>query len=129
MFSEKRLHNLNQLEDHPNIVEYFWPDRPVGRIEDDHIPFLDKGNHTTNTITSKNYAYIMSRVMLILYISSGVRILHLIPSPFPPVWHTFEDNEQNLDRSTIQNLNKILQIFVLEYLNTRPVTPTTENAS
>ncbi|XP_042244524.1 glutaminyl-peptide cyclotransferase isoform X1 [Thunnus maccoyii] len=89
---EKRLHSMNQLVNHPNDVQYFWPDQPVGHIQDDHIPFLNR----------------------------GVRILHLIPSPFPSVWHTFDDNEQNLDRSTIQNLNKILQLFVLEYLNARP---------
>ncbi|XP_054894513.1 glutaminyl-peptide cyclotransferase [Poeciliopsis prolifica] len=92
---EKRLHSLNQLVEHPNDVQYFWPDRPVGRILDDHIPFLNR----------------------------GVRILHLIPYPFPSVWHTFDDNEENLDRSTIQNLNKIFQVFVLEYLNTRPSIP------
>lgn len=92
---EKRLHSMNQLVEHPNSVQYFWPDRPVGRILDDHIPFLNR----------------------------GVRVLHLIPYPFPSVWHTFDDNEANLDRSTIQNLNKILQVFVLEYLNTRPSIP------
>uniref|UniRef100_A0A3Q1GG13 Glutaminyl-peptide cyclotransferase n=1 Tax=Acanthochromis polyacanthus TaxID=80966 RepID=A0A3Q1GG13_9TELE len=86
---EKRLHSLNLLVDHPNSVEYFWPNRPVGSIQDDHLPFLDR----------------------------GVRVLHLIPSPFPSVWHTFDDDEQNLDRATIGNLNKILQVFVLEYLN------------
>ncbi|KAE8289730.1 Glutaminyl-peptide cyclotransferase [Larimichthys crocea] len=94
---EKRLHSMNQLVDHPNSVQYFWPERTVSRIEDDHIPFLNR----------------------------GVRVLHLIPSPFPSVWHTFDDNEQNLDRSAIQNLNKILQVFVLEYLNARPTIPST----
>ncbi|KAM6968481.1 glutaminyl-peptide cyclotransferase [Tautogolabrus adspersus] len=89
---EKRLHSMNQLVDHPDSVEYFWPNRPIASIQDDHIPFLNK----------------------------SVPILHLIPYPFPSVWHKFDDNEQNLDRSTIQNLNKILQIFVLEYLNARP---------
>ncbi|KAL2099130.1 hypothetical protein ACEWY4_005610 [Coilia grayii] len=86
---ERRLQKLGQLEDHPNEVQYFWPGLPVGPIQDDHIPFLQR----------------------------GVQVLHLIPSPFPSVWHTFDDNEQNLDRNTIQNLNKILQVFVLEYLN------------
>ncbi|XP_051942822.1 glutaminyl-peptide cyclotransferase [Hippocampus zosterae] len=89
---EKRLHSMNLLENHPDEIEYFWPDRTVGRVEDDHVPFLTR----------------------------GVRILHLIPSPFPHVWHTLDDNEQNLDRSTIDNLNKILQIFVVEYLNALP---------
>ncbi|XP_030916208.1 glutaminyl-peptide cyclotransferase isoform X1 [Geospiza fortis] len=47
----------------------------------------------------------------------GVPVLHLIPSPFPAVWHTMMDTEENLDKATIDNLNKILQVFVLEYLN------------
>ncbi|XP_062324674.1 glutaminyl-peptide cyclotransferase [Osmerus eperlanus] len=92
---ERRLHTIGQLVDHPNEIQYFWPNLPVGPVQDDHMPFLNR----------------------------GVRVLHLIPSPFPSVWHTFDDNEQNLDRSTIQNLNKILQIFVLEYLNAKPVDP------
>ncbi|KAL0170739.1 hypothetical protein M9458_035335, partial [Cirrhinus mrigala] len=75
--------------DHPNEVQYFWPGLHVGLILDDHIPFLNR----------------------------GVRILHLISTPFPAVWHTFDDNEENLDRTSISNLNKILQVFVLEYLN------------
>ncbi|CAK6968010.1 glutaminyl-peptide cyclotransferase [Scomber scombrus] len=93
---EKRLHSMNQLVNHNQAVQYFWPNHPVGHIQDDHIPFLNRGVH----------------------------ILHLIPSPFPSVWHTFDDNEQNLDRSTIQNLNKILQLFVLEYLDARPANTT-----
>lgn len=92
---EKRLHSTNHLVDHPNSVQYFWPNHPIGHIQDDHVPFLDR----------------------------GVQILHLIPSPFPSVWHTFDDNEQNLDRTSIGNLNKILQVFVLEYLNARPAIP------
>ncbi|XP_037341826.2 glutaminyl-peptide cyclotransferase [Pungitius pungitius] len=92
---ETRLHSMNQLVDHPDSVHYFWPNQPVGHIQDDHIPFL----------------------------SRGVPVLHLIPSPFPSVWHTFDDNEQNLDRSTIQNLNKIMQLFVLEYLDAKPAVP------
>ncbi|XP_070836143.1 glutaminyl-peptide cyclotransferase [Chaetodon trifascialis] len=98
---EKRLHSMNELVDHPNNVQYFWPEQAVGHIEDDHIPFLNR----------------------------GVRVLHLIPWPFPSVWHTFDDNEQNLDRSTIQNLNKILQVFVLEYLNARPTVPMTPQSA
>ncbi|XP_035767889.1 glutaminyl-peptide cyclotransferase [Neolamprologus brichardi] len=92
---ETRLHSMSQLVDHPNSVQYFWPNHHVGHVLDDHIPFLNR----------------------------GVRVLHLIPSPFPSVWHTFDDNEQNLDRSTIENLNKILQVFVLEYLSARPTVP------
>ncbi|XP_066536991.1 glutaminyl-peptide cyclotransferase [Hoplias malabaricus] len=94
---ERRLHALDQLKDHPNVVQYFWPGLPVGPVQDDHMPFL----------------------------SRGVHVLHLIPTPFPSVWHTFDDNEDNLDRATIENLNKILQVFVLEYLKAEGQSPQT----
>ncbi|XP_007896662.1 glutaminyl-peptide cyclotransferase [Callorhinchus milii] len=85
---ERRLHRLGLLNNHPIEVKYFWPNMRAGEIEDDHIPFLKR----------------------------GVPILHLIPTPFPRVWHSMEDNEENLNPTTIDNLDKILQIFVLEYL-------------
>lgn len=86
---ERRLHNLGLLKNHPSEILYFLSSLRAREVDDDHVPFLQR----------------------------GVSVLHLIPSPFPDVWHTFEDNEENLDSSTIDNLNKILQVFVLEYLN------------
>ncbi|KAM3931213.1 glutaminyl-peptide cyclotransferase [Leptodactylus fuscus] len=86
---ERRLHNLGLLKDHPSENLYFVSSLRARQVDDDHVPFLQR----------------------------GVPVLHLIPSPFPDVWHTFEDNEENLDSSTIDNLNKMLQVFVLEYLN------------
>lgn len=44
LFSERRLHTLGQLEDHPDEVQYFWPGMPVGPVQDDHMPFLRRGN-------------------------------------------------------------------------------------
>lgn len=58
-------------------------------IEDDHIPFLEL----------------------------GVPILHLIPVPFPKEWHTERDNRNVIDYKTVEDINKILNVFVLEYLN------------
>ncbi|KAG7158237.1 Glutaminyl-peptide cyclotransferase-like [Homarus americanus] len=58
-------------------------------IEDDHIPFLRR----------------------------GVPVLHLIPTPFPTVWHNLSDNERSLHYPTIENLNKILYAFVADYLH------------
>lgn len=57
-------------------------------MQDDHIPFLRE----------------------------GVRILHLIPHPFPSVWHKMSDNAGALDDNTIANLSKIFHVFVAEYL-------------
>ncbi|KFU94872.1 Glutaminyl-peptide cyclotransferase, partial [Chaetura pelagica] len=86
---EEDLHNMNLLKNHLVERQYFQTTSHRGLVEDDHVPFLLR----------------------------GVPVLHLIPSPFPAVWHTMEDTEENLDKPTIDNLNKILQVFVLEYLN------------
>lgn len=86
---EKTLYDLGLLKHHPYERRYFRGDLRRHPVEDDHVPFLRR----------------------------GVQILHLIPSPFPRVWHTMKDNEENLDKPTIDNLNKIIQVFVLEYLN------------
>ncbi|XP_044935164.1 glutaminyl-peptide cyclotransferase isoform X3 [Mustela nigripes] len=86
---EHELHKLGLLKDHSTERWYFQNYGYGGVIQDDHIPFLRR----------------------------GVPVLHLIPYPFPEVWHTMDDNEENLDETTIDNLNKILQVFVLEYLH------------
>ncbi|XP_009684933.1 glutaminyl-peptide cyclotransferase [Struthio camelus] len=86
---EQKLHSMNLLKNHLVERQYFQSYLHRGLVEDDHVPFLLR----------------------------GVPVLHLIPSPFPEVWHTMEDTEENLDKNTTDNLSKILQVFVLEYLN------------
>lgn len=82
---EQRLRNANLLNTNNQI---FRPEFAPGGIEDDHIPFMQR----------------------------GVPILHLITSPFPSVWHTDADKKDALDYPTIDDLNKILRVFVVEYL-------------
>ena len=53
---------------------------------------------------------------LLQYVS-GVPILHLISVPFPSVWHKITDDETILDQNSIENLLKILRIFVAQYLH------------
>ena len=47
----------------------------------------------------------------------GDPILHLIAKVFPRVWHTEYDNLAALDFNTIDNLNRILTVFIADYLN------------
>jgi glutaminyl-peptide cyclotransferase len=61
-------------------------------IEDDHIPFKRR----------------------------GVPILHLISVPFPKAWHKMGNNASSLDFRRIGDLNKILRVFVAEYLHLQP---------
>ncbi|KAI9140398.1 hypothetical protein BKA69DRAFT_510496 [Paraphysoderma sedebokerense] len=69
-----------------SIEEYkaAWP----GGIEDDHIPFMER----------------------------GVPILHLIPNPFPRVWHNNEDNGDAIMPEVVINWARIMSVFVAEYL-------------
>lgn len=48
---------------------------------------------------------------------TGVPILLLMPHEFPNTWHTDDDNRSSLDLDTIEDLNKILRVFVTEYLH------------
>ncbi|XP_069500817.1 glutaminyl-peptide cyclotransferase-like protein [Ambystoma mexicanum] len=85
---EKRLRKMALLQFLPTEPQYFRRDRVSGPVDDDHVPFLLK----------------------------GVPVLHIIATPFPWVWHTMEDTEENLHKPTVENLCRILTVFVAEYL-------------
>jgi len=68
---------------------YFQQQSLHAGIEDDHIPFMRR----------------------------NVKILHLIPLPFPDVWHKIEDDRKAIDVDTVENLMKIMRIFIAEYLH------------
>ncbi|XP_029964032.1 glutaminyl-peptide cyclotransferase-like a [Salarias fasciatus] len=86
--AEKRLHRQGLLTSHPSEQTYFRKDVYLGPVQDDHIPFLHK----------------------------GVPVLHVIATPFPQFWHTLDDTEENMHRPTVENLTKILAVFLAEYL-------------
>lgn len=60
-----------------------------GFVADDHIPFMRR----------------------------GVDILHIIPTPFPPVWHTMDDDGAHLDVPTIRDWASIMTAFVAEWMS------------
>jgi glutaminyl-peptide cyclotransferase len=85
------LNDLNLIETNTGKKRsaYFNSRQTFGYIEDDHIPFLRR----------------------------NVPILHIIPTPFPKVWHRESDNKENLSFSTIDNLLKIFKVFIAEYFH------------
>nr|XP_041568504.1 glutaminyl-peptide cyclotransferase-like protein [Taeniopygia guttata] len=85
---EQRLRRLGLLYSAPPEPPFFRLEPPPGPVEDDHLPFLRR----------------------------GVPVLHLIPTPFPRVWHTPGDTEANLHPPTVQDLAKVLLVFVAEFL-------------
>ncbi|GHJ85465.1 hypothetical protein NliqN6_1867 [Naganishia liquefaciens] len=66
-----------------------------GTIEDDQVPFIER----------------------------GVNVFHVIPYPFPTVWHTIKDDATALDMPTMHRWNLILRVFTLEYLGLPPPPP------
>ncbi|XP_055036611.1 glutaminyl-peptide cyclotransferase [Misgurnus anguillicaudatus] len=86
--AEKRLHSLGLLSSHPNEQSYFRKDVNMGLVEDDHVPFLQR----------------------------GVPVLHMIATPFPSFMHTMEDTVDKINSHTVENLTKILVVFLAEYL-------------
>ncbi|KAH0830702.1 hypothetical protein J3R83DRAFT_2180 [Lanmaoa asiatica] len=97
--AERRLHEsgvLMDLEGAAAFQSFFLPRRgnefSHGYIADDHIPFLRK----------------------------GVNVLHVIPYPFPRVWHNLRDDATALDIPTMRRWNLVLRVFVSEYLSLQP---------
>ncbi|XP_011178161.1 glutaminyl-peptide cyclotransferase isoform X1 [Zeugodacus cucurbitae] len=93
---EERLSDLNMLQHYTSSgVSRHYPNRYFqpntlrsSMVEDDHLPFLRR----------------------------NVPILHLIPLPFPTVWHTIDDNNSIIDYTTTENIALILRLFAMEYL-------------
>lgn len=59
-----------------------------GAIGDDHLPFMAR----------------------------GVQILHLIPSPFPRVWHRMSDDGEHLDMPTVEDWALLTVGFAAEWM-------------
>ncbi|KAI0377754.1 peptidase family M28-domain-containing protein [Hypomontagnella monticulosa] len=96
---EDRMRKLGLLESNPQAP--FLPDHDKmptfsrGSIDDDHRPFMAR----------------------------GVPILHVIPNPFPGVWHKMEDDGEHLDMPTVRDWSKIVTAFALEFLDMMEVEP------
>ncbi|KAL6712372.1 hypothetical protein ACN47E_000249 [Coniothyrium glycines] len=59
-----------------------------GFVQDDHVPFMAR----------------------------GVEILHIIPTPFPRVWHEMADDGEHLDMDTVEDWTKVVMAFTAEWM-------------
>lgn len=66
-----------------------YDDQFYSGIGDDHVPFMKR----------------------------GVDILHLIPSPFPRVWHSIRDNAEALEQNIVEDWSTLLTAFVAEWFD------------
>ncbi|CAO2657232.1 Nn.00g033580.m01.CDS01 [Neocucurbitaria sp. VM-36] len=79
----------------PRAEPYFLPDGSKGDdafiggfVQDDHVPFMAR----------------------------GVEILHIIPTPFPRVWHEITDDGDHLDMDTVEDWTKLVMTFAAEWM-------------
>lgn len=103
---EQRMRDMGLLESKPAKPFLYDSDREVSqfgppRIGDDHQPFMAR----------------------------GVDVLHLIPSPFPRVWHTMDDDGAHLDMGVSRDWAKITTAFALEWLDMMEVWPAEEEGT
>ena len=92
-FKSSPIHDSMRLEKERVFlpeVEKKDTDRWIGGlIQDDHLPFLAR----------------------------GVEVLHLIPSPFPSVWHRMEDDGEHLDIATVEDWAVLTAAFAAEWMD------------
>ncbi|KAL8917466.1 MAG: hypothetical protein Q9172_005846 [Xanthocarpia lactea] len=72
-----------------------------GMIGDDHLPFMER----------------------------GVDVLHIIHLPFPPVWHTIEDDGAHLDLPTVVDWSRLITAFAAEWMELEGFMNTTQPSS
>ena len=60
-----------------------------GMVGDDHVPFMAR----------------------------GVEVLHMIPSPFPTVWHKPDDDGEHLDMDTTEDWAVLVTAFAAEWMD------------
>ncbi|KAK4031542.1 kinase-like domain-containing protein [Parachaetomium inaequale] len=99
---EGRLRQLGLLESKPGPKPFLPESGKMatqfnGRsyVGDDHVPFMMR----------------------------GAPVLHLIPSPFPDVWHTMDDDGAHLDIPTVKDWARIVTAFVLEWMDVQKTEP------
>lgn len=106
---EGRLRALKQLRSSPN-----HPDRMAKRenkkprTEPNFLPEENKSeNSFMGGFVQDDHVPFMAR---------GVEILHIIPSPFPLVWHEKEDDGEHLDLDTVEDWARIVTAFAAEWM-------------
>ena len=92
--AESRLRSLKQFQSNSKRPFLSEADKKEedrwlgGAIEDDHLPFQVR----------------------------GVDILHIIPAPFPTVWHKIEDDGEHLDIPTVKDWARLVTAFAAEWM-------------
>ncbi|KAL8575024.1 hypothetical protein ACOMHN_063556 [Nucella lapillus] len=90
--TEKHLRKNGLLSEKHTGVIFSSAKSRGGGVEDDHVPFQQRGVH----------------------------VLHLISTPFPRVWHKKEDDGEHLDFNLIDNFSRIFRVFISNLMHLTP---------
>jgi hypothetical protein len=88
----RKLKKFRSLRSQPFLPEHDKTEYDQwhgGAIGDDHVPFMAR----------------------------GVDVLHLIPLPFPAVWHTINDDGEHLDADAVEDWATLTTAFAAEWLD------------
>lgn len=107
---ESRLRSLKQFRSSPTHPSKMSPSSAERRKE---TPFLHEANKHDNDrwmggLIEDDHLPFMHR---------GVEILHMIPAPFPHVWHTIDDDGEHLDIDTVRDWAKLVTAFTAEWMD------------
>ncbi|KAH9421139.1 hypothetical protein DERP_010079 [Dermatophagoides pteronyssinus] len=111
--SSSRFYNTNL-----NTSHYF---QQLIQIEKSFVQFNNETKKTSKSMNKnlfqQNPAFMVSFVRddHLPFIIRNVPVLHLIPHPFPRIWHSMDDNLDNLNFNSISRFVTIMQIFLLNY--------------
>ncbi|KAF9103654.1 hypothetical protein BGX27_010480 [Mortierella sp. AM989] len=80
--------DMDDLGSDEPLQGFLTSNAPWGGVDDDHRPFLEK----------------------------GVPVFHVIPTPFPDVWHNLGDNADAITPEVAEGWANIFRTFTVEYL-------------
>ncbi|KAI1306109.1 hypothetical protein EDD11_004853 [Mortierella claussenii] len=80
--------DMDAMDTDEPLQGFLSENTPWGGIDDDHRPFLQR----------------------------GVPVFHVIPTPFPSVWHKLEDNADAIRPEVVEGWANIFRTFTVEYL-------------
>ena len=90
--------------------------REMGEFKSgDGSAWLTDAEKDAHTSSSAFHSYAMEDDHL-PFMARGVEVLHLIPSPFPAVWHRMEDDGEHLDGPTVEDWAMLTTAFAAEWL-------------
>lgn len=114
---------LGSVDPFPEIPNYFPATSSAYQYVKQIEIFLEGKKALSELRMQKKQAYFSGKSGRTLHIDDdhrpfyeiGAPILHVIPRPFPKVWHKIDDNETILKKEILKDFLLIFNLFILQY--------------